>query len=417
MSRTHLLLSLPLLALACGSSAPPSPTTPPAADCAKQLLDEHGIDVSPEPKICVPLRDAIAPLGPTTRATLKNLAIVRATRGPCGAECPDLASAVMSDATLASYKINGHQLRIYDATFDGPRWLGGTPTSAAVREYLDALGLADWAALVARVRTIPNVTLPADVPEGSPLVFEAIVRHGATLLLGGEIALVDLVRHELGHAVMLEGGLNAAGISSWSTISGFTELSGEVADGFIGGVFESEKPIVASRLVLGLPRGEGRYRASGTHPTKYASFDSVEDYAEAFRLVHADPAALGKASPARLIAVAAGQIDLRAPALRAFVRPGVAALLGAPVDPMFAMEALRVHGEALLPEAADLADPRPLVIPPDTHPTVKELVVTLSVRIGAHQFRPSDAAVAATLKKWEQDRRDLEEFQRGLPRP
>jgi len=148
------------------------------------------------------------------------------------------------------------------------------------------------------------------------------------MLLGGEVTLAELVRHELGHVVMLHAGALDAPIAQWSTIAGFTTAAtGEVANGYISSGFENEQPIVASRLALGLPRGDGpHYRAAGVYPTLYASFDPVEDFAEAVRLVHSDPVALGRISPARLLVAAAGEIDLRTPALRAFVRPSDAAI-------------------------------------------------------------------------------------------
>ncbi len=420
-----LLLAASLgLVVGCGGARAPAVS---AAACAAELAGRH-IDVAPEPRICQPLREAVLALGPAAQARVDGLVIVRDARGPCGDRCPDLASALMSDAALAYYAVGRHQLHVVDATFAGPRWRGGQPAPAAIRAYLDQLGLADWAALVARVRAIPGVTLPAAVPEGSPLVFDAIVRHGPAALLGGDVPLPELLIHELGHAVLLSGVAESMRVQAWASLSGWGERDGDPADGYVGGGYSNERPIVASRLLLGLPRGDDAYYRPGARApspagagasfaTGYAAFDPIEDHAEAFRLVHADPVALGQVSPAKLLVAGAGELDLRAPALRRFVRPGVGALLDVAVDPTLAMATLRAHGEALLPEAADLADPRPLPIPADADAETREVIAqaALIVTIGRYQFRPTDAAFAAFLDRWYAVRREYEEFQRNLP--
>lgn len=412
-------IMLVVVALGCGG-----PRAPAAVACAAELAG-YQIDVTAEPRICEPLREAVRALGPAARARVEGLVVVRNARGPCGDQCPDLASALLSDAALAYYAVGRHQLHVVDATFAGPRWRGGQPAPAAIRAYLDELGLPDWAALVARVRTIPGVSLPADVPEGAPELFDAIVRHGPAALLGGEVPLAQLLLHELGHAVLLGEGADFTRVQAWSSLSGWGERDGELADGFVGGSYSNERPIVASRVLLGLPRGDDAYyrpgalahpRAGGGLVSGYAAFDPIEDHAESFRMIHADPVALGQVSPAKLLVAGAGEVDLRAPALRRFVRPGVEALLDVAVDPVLAMATLRAHGAALLPEVADLADPRPLPIPEDADGETRAAIAqaALIVAIGPYQFRPTDAAFAAYLARWSAARRDYEEFQRGL---
>ena len=409
-----------IVALAACRGTPAPASDPPRAappPCADRLRAEHAIDVSPEPRVCDELAAAIAPLSAAAKAQVRDLVIVRGARGPCGDACPDLATALMSDGALAFYRSGRHELHLVDAYFDGPRWRGGTPAPEAVDAYLAQLGLASWDALVARVRALPGADLPADVPRGAPRVFEEIVRLGPAALLGGEVARVDLLRHELGHAVLLRNDLGRA-VEAWGTLSGWVEGAGEPADGYIAGFYANERPIVASRLLLGLPRGADTHytpRRPGT-PTRYAAFDPMEDHAESFRLVHADPEALGAASPARLLALAPGVVDLRAPRLRRFVRPGAAALLAPDVDPALAMATLRAHAGALLPEAAALADPRPLPIPPSTHPDVRAAVdaLRLVVEVGGLRFRPPDAAIAKLLARLERERADLEELARAI---
>jgi hypothetical protein len=410
---------------ACGK--PPAAAPPTPAECAAELRAHHGIDVGPEPRICAPLRAAILRLGDDARAAVRGLVIVRDARGPCGDACPDLASALMSDAALAYYRFARHELHVVDATFDGPRWRGGAPDPAAIRGYLDQLGLADWPALVARVRALPGVELPAEVADGSPLVLDAIVRHGPAALLGGDVPLAHLLLHELGHAALLGDGNEAFRVASWSSLSGWGETDdpGALADGFVGGGYASERPIVASRILLGLARGDDVHYRPGAlphpaggpgFPTGYAAFDPVEDHAEAFRLALTDPEALGRASPARLLVAGAGAVDLRRPTLRRFVCAGVAALLDPAVAPELAMATLRAHGAALLPEAADLADPRPLPIPADADAETLAMIeqARLVVIIDGLRFRPSDAAFTRFLDEWLRARRDLEEFERGI---
>jgi hypothetical protein len=429
MRSRGLLAPIALAEAGACARAPAGPPAPAAvaparplteAACAALLRVRHAIDVTPEPRICLPLAAALAPLGPASLAEVHGLVIVRDARGPCGDRCPDLASALRSDAALAYYRTVEHALHVVDATFAGPRWRGGTPDAAAVRAYLDGLGLPDWDALVARVRALPGAALPAVVPPGSPVVFDAIVRHGPAQLLGGEVPLVDLLRHELGHAVLLRHLIENDAAGRWSSVTGWVEADGEVADGFVGGVYASELPIVASRLVLGLSRGAAaRYRPSGPTPTGYGAFDPMEDHAEAFRLVHADPVALGRRSPARLLIAAAGELDLRAPRLVGFVRAGVAALLADRADPVLAMAVLRAHRAALVPAAADLADPRPLPIPASVHPDVRAALdaAVLVVEVDGLRFRPSDAAIAAFIAEAEAWRVQHEELQRLLDAP
>ena len=407
---------------------PPARPSLSAAECAADLRTHDGIDVSPEPRICAPLREALGQLGPASRAMAHGMKIVRDARGPCGDACPDLASALLSDGALAYYRFGRHELHVVDATFDGPRWRGGTPDAAAVRAYLDGLGLADWRALVERVRAIPGVTLPANVPEGSPLVWDAIVAHGPAALLGGDVTLAQLLVHELGHTVLLHDGNESWHVQTWSSLSGWGERDdpGALADGYVGGFYSNEAPIVASRLLLGLPRGEASYYVPGAlpypsgglgFPTGYAAFDPIEDHAEAFRLAHGDPEALGAASPARLLVAGAGEVDLHRPELRRFIHAGVAALLDPAVDPELAMAAIRAHGAALLPEAADLADPRPLPVPADADAETRKMIddARLVVMVGELRFRPSDEAFARFVARWLQARREMEEFERGLP--
>lgn len=254
--------------------------------------------------------------------------------------------------------------------------------------------------------------MPADVPRGDPRVFDAIVRTGPRVLLGGDVPLVDLLRHELGHAVELHRPAFEQTIAGWSSLTGWREDGDEIADGFVGGGFASEQPIVASRLVLALPRGAGSYVLHGSAPTGYAAFDPMEDFAEAFRLAHADPVALGTRSPVRLLAIG---VPLGAP-LRRFIAPAIRALLAPDADPIYAMAIVRAYGTALLPEAAAFDDARPLPIPSDLDPKLRAYVdpAQLVVEMDGHRIRPTDVQIARYLTDIATRVRDMEEFDRGL---
>jgi len=437
-------VSIVVLALAgCRGDAPPAPaptlvTTAPSevvvapapapiedaahTTCAERLRARDGIDVGPEPRICDDLEAALALLPAALRDKVKDLVIVRDARGPCQDRCPDLASALMSDGALAFYRVGRHELHVLDATLEGARWRGAAPTDEAIRVYVDALGLPDWAALVARLRARPCVTLPADVPEGASVVFEQIVRCGAPILLGHDVPRRDLLLHELGHAVLLAEKDESARVRAWGTLSGWrARAEDKRADGYVGGFFASELPIVASRLALGLPRGDdSRYLPTlGGLPTGYAGFDPMEDYAESLRLALTEPVALGRASPAKLLVLGAGAIDLTRPDLRPFLGPGARALLAAGVDPGLAMETLRAHAGAFATEPAlldALHDPRPLPPPAGLHAEVTTLAESdaLVLVIEGRVLRPHDDTIRALYADLDHYLRERDEIQKGI---
>lgn len=317
---------------------PTPPPAPPPESCAVALLRDFAIDVAPAPEICEPLSAAIGFLGPAAQAEVKGLVIVRGDRGPCGDLCPDLAFAFMSDAALAFYRIGAHELHVLDAMFDGPRWRSPQPSDEALTVYLDALGLT-WEALVTRVRDFTGVSLPVDLPRGDRRVFEAIVAHGPRILLGREVDHESILLHELGHAVLLRADGDAARTARWATLSGWREVGPDgaelPADGHIGGQLAGELPIVASRLALGLPRGDDALYRPGSQAfaTGYAAFDPREDYAETLRLLRDDPTRLAQVAPAKLVymlaELAAGRPPGEVARLLAPHRPWVAAGLGA----------------------------------------------------------------------------------------
>jgi hypothetical protein len=429
--------TLALAAIACGSAPQPSAPPAPAAAtpaitaarpvfetiaperCAAAVQDRFAIDTSAEPRACVALYEALVSLEPLLGTAARGLALVRDQRGRCGDTCPDLASALMSDATLAYYRGGDHTLHVNDATFDGPRWRGGTPSPTELAAYLRALGV-DWPGLVARVRALPGADLPAgDLPLGDPRVLDAIVRRGPPVLLGGDVTLADLFRHELAHAIQLHDDTGPLHIGGWCSFTDWHEAgAGEPADGYVAGALGFEHPIVASRLMLGLPRGESIYRHAAAGPaTPYAHFDPFEDFAESVRLAHADPGALAGASPVRFLLTATPAV-LRDPALRVVILPGTRELVAAP-DGAYAMAAIRRLGAALLPEAAAVADARPLPIPADATAAERDVIARagLVVTIDGHTFRPTDAAFRYLFSRIRAGLEELEEFNRSLPAP
>src|SRR5262249_24333344 len=147
-----------------------------------------------------------------------------------------------------------------------------------------------------------------DIPSGDVRVFDAIVRTGPAVLMHGRPDLAGLLRHELAHAMQLHMK-QGVGVRGFATLTNLRETSGKsVADGFVHGFYSNERPIVASRILLGLARGDSAYKPGGGHPTGYAQFDPMEDFAESVRLAHEDPVALGKMSPIRLITAASADV-------------------------------------------------------------------------------------------------------------
>ncbi len=413
----------PLPAAAAAPSTVSAPDAPAA--CARRLQELHAIDVTPEPRICGPLEAAIDLLPPRLQTRVRGLLIARDARGPCGDRCPDLASALMSDGALLYFQNVPGVLHVLDAAFEGPRWRGGTPSPDAVAAYLAGLGLADWAAFVARLRARPCVSLPPDLPEGDPRAFEQLVQRGASVLLGrDDVSLRDLIVHELGHAILVHGD-DFGRIEAWSSIAGWRDRrTGEVADGYATSVFTSERPIVASRLVLGLPRGDDVHYVPPDDglPTGYAHFDPMEDHSESLRLAVTDPVALGRASPARLLVLGAGVLDLARPALAPFLAPGARALLAEGVDPGLAMETLRAHASALerQPELLDaLHDPRPLPEPIGLHAEVPKLfnAEALVWQVAGRTLRPHDATIRARQVEVDRYLRSRDELQEALDAP
>lgn len=332
----------PIAEVAPAEPAPVAPAPAPET-CAARLLREHRIDIAPAPEICEPLSAAINLLGPTAQAEIKDLVIVRGTRGPCADFCPDLASALMSDAALAFYRIGAHELHVLDAMFDGPRWRSPSPAEEALTAYLDALGLT-WEALVTRVREVTGVELPDSLARGDTRIYQAIVEHGPRILLGREVSHESILLHELGHAILLRAEGEARRTALWSALSDWREAGpggyDTPADGVLGGQLSGELPIVASRLALGLPRGDDAlYRPHAeVFATGYAAFDPREDYAEALRLLRDDPVRLGQVAPAKLLYILAevgagrstDELRVLLAVHRAFVAPGLTALSAFP---------------------------------------------------------------------------------------
>lgn len=383
--------------IACSSTTPPAVQPKPSIDqatCMSTLKTKFAIDMTPEPRACVAIYDAMMALDAPSQERVRGLQIVRTRRGPWGDEhATDIASMLLNDAAYAYYSQSPSRLTMTDALFDGPKWRYPAPSKQLVEEYLAALPLT-WPELVAHVRALPDAKLPAgDLAFGDVRVFEEITRLGARVLQG-QPTLADRLLHELGHAVQLSDA-PSSNVEFWSSVVGWREGK-DIADGYVGGQFSDEQPIVASRLVLGLPRGsDATYLAPSSTPTGYAAFDPMEDWAETVRLAHSDPVALGKLSPKRLI-LAASAAQLRDPALRDFIKPGVRALLDQPYADG-AMKRIRDHGEALLPEIASLADDRPLKLPEKLDDEARKAIEAahLVVEIGGIKLRPTDAAVEA----------------------
>lgn len=388
---------------------PPVGETVSPETCAAELRTRYAIDVTPEPRLCVPLFEALASL-PQVRELAHGMVLVRDARGFCGETCPDLASAVYSDAQQASYWIGPHALHVTDALFSGSHWRGPVPTHDQVAAYLGGLGL-DWPGFVARVRALPGVTLPAgELPEGDVRVLDAFVHAAPRVMMGGEVPVADLLRHELGHMIQLRGsGMDAH--HAWSRLTGWVAVRvGGPAQPFMP-TYTPEDAIIGSRLALGLPRGEGTYRITRPgSPTLYAQFDPWEDFAESVRLAYRDPQRLAATSAVRLF-LAGTPASVRVTAVRPLIAPTVKVLL-ADEGCELSLATMRSLGDALLPEAAPLADPRPLPFPADTTAREREAVdkARCTAQLGALVFRPTDAAFTAFFQDVREDLRSLDKI-------
>lgn len=399
--------------VACGGTrerpvAPPKDETIAPEACAAELRARYAIDITPEPRACVPLFEALASL-PQAQHLAHGLVIVRDHRGYCGETCPDLASAIYSDAQQASYSVPRHELHLTDAAFTGSRWRSGPPSHERVQAYLAELGI-DWRGFVERVRRMPGVVLPpGELPEADVRVFEAFVQVAPRVMLGGETSLADLLRHEMGHMIQLRG-FGMYGHLAWSRLTGWVfAKSGDPAQPFLPS-YTPEQAIVGSRLALGLPRGQGEYRPTRAGaPTPYAQFDPWEDFAESVRLAYRDPRALARTSAVRLF-VAGTPASLRFPEVRALIVPTLTLLLADEGCPL-SLAAVRTLGAALLPEAAPLADPRPLPVPADVTDRERKRVDEgqCTATVGAYTFRPTDQAFAAFFAEQRSDLRALDQ--------
>jgi hypothetical protein len=392
----HWLLAVGLVLVACGATrerpvAPPKDETIAPEACAAELRARYAIDISPEPRACVPLFEALASL-PQAQLLAHGMVIVRDERGFCGETCPDLASAIYSDAQQASYAIGRHELHLTDAAFTGSRWRSGAPAPEHVAAYLAGLGI-DWRGFVERVRRMPGVELPpGELPDGDVRVFDAFVRVAPRVMLAGDISLADLIRHEMGHMIQMRGfGLDAH--YSWSRLTGWASpVDGRPVQPYMPS-YTPELAIVGSRLALGLPRGEGEYRLTRSgSPTPYAQFDPWEDFAESVRLAYRDPRGLARTSAIRLF-VAGTPAILGIPEVRALIAPTLKHLLS-DEECALSIATIRALGPALLPEAVAVADARPLPFPADA--TDRERAYVAEARctasIGGYTFRPTDRA-------------------------
>lgn len=235
---------------------------------------------------------------------------------------------LLNKAAYASMSAS-HELRIYDSgASNRPRWGQAAPNPTELCAFL--AGIADvleveapkgpndpaftkaWIAFARRVYSWRDETLPDPVPPpGDPKVLDRFLEDGVWRALGGKVPFVQMLVHELGHALQLtpKGGLFDR-MLCWATLSGFIETADQQkADGFVGGGQQLENALVLIRLILSdepanMPRGPAAdYQPSSEarFVNRYSRYDLREDYAECFRLMVFDPERLAKVAPEKFL--------------------------------------------------------------------------------------------------------------------
>lgn len=408
------------------------------------------IEIPVEPEVQAAFQEAWKLLPPAHQKHLEGFE-VRRTPIYVVPEGSPLVVRLLSFAAHAYTKAFDKQIVVTDAGLHGEGWKAGPATRAEVRDLL--AGLADglrvpvparpddpaleaaWKDLVARLAEVTGVSWPAAGEPGNPAILDQMVREMVRLCLGGtRPSLAHLLVHELGHAVLDTG----VGVTAWGRISGWTEReTGEEADGFVGGGWAVEQPLVMLRLLLGGDRGpEAVHLVSpdATFVTPYASYDPREDFAESYRFLLTDPARLAKASPEKLLALdalgwaAAGSRAAPGPSYfpdasaLPWIRdlgPGVERISGSkPPSPR------PLDGSAILRGAAPLLDSLTISltthpafeVPPDLPDAVAESWPpgATSFTHAGTTFHLDPVRIAAQMEKHITEYRDLEEFKVGF---
>lgn len=321
---------------------------------------------------------------------------------------------LLDRATLAFFSNVPRRIAVTDAGARmRPQWGLQAPTREQVATFLlDELGYATdgardaavdiaWARFVASVYGWRDEQAPEPVPAvGAVAVLDRFLEHGVQRSLGGTVPLEQLLFHELAHAVQNDLRRMPAHMAMWGSLSGWRECADEsVADGYSGGMFAIEQPIVLIRILLDRPRGPCTYAPHGAarFVNHYARFDLREDFAECARLMAYDPDALLRLAPTkflylnalgwstRLDAQTVGPLWLDGDWLaherrRAHVVTGAARLLAhdpaTPIpNPLAVAAILRAHASLL--RTADLPQAhRPVEAPSDLPPELRAQLAT-----------------------------------------
>lgn len=239
------------------------------------------------------------------------------------------ADRLMQRAAFMIFNIMSREVTVLDSGVAGRAWWGQPPPEmsellpflAGVADVLGvdapddvedvAFGVA-WQAFVARVFSWRGEVVPDPVPSpGEVAVLDRFLEDGVWRSLGGEAGLVELMVHELGHAIQLDRRCDMLGrMTSWATLSGFVRTAdGMPANGYAAGRFAVEDSLVLARMILAGERAGVTRGASALYqPAEksrfvncYAEFDLREDYAECFRLMVLKPELLAKAAPVKFL--------------------------------------------------------------------------------------------------------------------
>jgi hypothetical protein len=368
-----------------------------------------------EPEVRTAFEEALGALPTVVREQVKDVKLRReADLGLQGAL--PLEYRLLNRAAYASMGVVDRELRVYDAcVLNRPFWGQAPPEPAELSLFLagvaDLLGVEApedaegpalakaWEAFAERVYSWRGETVPIPLPPpGAPEVLDRFLKDGVGRALDGQVPMVQMLVHELGHALQLdpEGGM-VDRMLCWATLSGFVETSDhEKADGFVGGGQSIEHAQVLIRLILAdepdkSPRGPmADYQPSSgaRFVNRYGRYDLREDYAECFRLMVFDPERLARLAPEKFLYLNAlgwnARLDVKNPGPLWYSGETFARLLpkssrravferllgtngqGPALHEVALAAVLRAHAEELAAE--DLPPPYALLVTPDDLP-------------------------------------------------
>ncbi|YCM46071.1 hypothetical protein V2O64_08580 [Verrucomicrobiaceae bacterium 227] len=402
-----------------------------------------------EPIVELAFKAAFVKLPKAYQERLGDVKLQRAEDFGAGEDAP-LDYRLMSRAAFASFHNMSRVMTVYDAGVrNKPSWKGAAPSEDALVVFLgdvaDVMGVeipgdtkaqafeTAWAEFVKRVYSWSEAMVPEPFPSpGDPVVLNRFLEDGVWRAMGGEVPLEQLLFHEFGHALQLDhrDQFQETHMRYWASLSGFSESdSGGASNGYAGGRFKMEEPIVLIRMLLsddpaGMdrgPRADYAAPAETRFVSRYARYDLREDYAESFRLMCYDPERLAKIAPEKFLYLNAlgwnARLDVAEPGPLLYSGTGLATLLpkegrmdlfqrllgkdgkGPALHPMGLGAVLRAHAGELT--QSDLPEPFPMVPVPDDLP--EQLQEGLSLDALKAEI---DGVIYIAAPEWQKERQD-----------